>query len=177
MILHEHDQPAVSLSEIITNPNLLFDDVFKNIEALKINLEGLILDHLGYRCFSTDEYLQISRSLSVNGLAKLISEDQVRGRRIAVFELTQPIMSHGFKIDCVEIIEPKQGDANKYSHQLEHAEFVLTEKSLQEFAEQHPHIDFDRTDMNRPNNPELRIKLQSGRTIGFHTIALIEYVT
>lgn len=172
----ENSIVSPELQKLISDPLELLSDVFEQLDALKIDANNFLLDHIGYRAASTQEYEEIKTALMKNGVAQLVSEDEVRGRRISVFTLYRPVQYSGRAIDGLEVIEPKLGDNRMFPHKLEHAEFVITDMSLEEFVEKNPQVIFDERDMRRADNPEIRLKLDSGRTAGFHTIALVEYV-
>lgn len=172
----EIDNPLQKLAELLTDPRELLVDIFEQLDELKIDTSEMHLDHIGYRSGSSAEYVALCQALTVNGLADLEAENEVRGRRIAVFTLHQPLRFRGFIIDGLEIIEPKVGDTRQFNHPLEHAEFVLIYQSLEEFIEENPQVPFDLTDIHRERNPEVRLKLSSGRSVGFHTLVLATYV-
>jgi predicted metalloenzyme YecM len=179
MIHREQEPTPLELSDLITDPQELLLDVFNQLEILGIKIEGFEPDHIGYRADSAGEYERICTKLRENGLAQPASknaESNVRGRRITVFTLTQPINFNGEFIYYLEVIEPKPGDTRTFSHKLEHVEFVTHHMSLEEFEERYRHLGLNTSDMGRENNPEITITLKSGRTIGFHTTALVEYI-
>lgn len=76
----------------------------------------VVPDHLGYCCDSATSYESKKEYLA--GLATLIREISLGGRRISVFELREPINGFG----KIELAEPKEGE--RQADYLEHVAYV-----------------------------------------------------
>jgi predicted metalloenzyme YecM len=148
---------------IMKDANSFLNSLFDEIEALSLNIEMEYIDHLCYRVKTDSEYTLYKKEFSESG--KLLIESVVGGRLISSFKLNSPIKFKDYKIDVIELPAPKVAKA--YTTGFEHAEFVIM-KSFEEVINTHPSICFDTSGINKKHNPELRLKLNSGKSIKFH---------
>lgn len=88
---------------------------------LDLDLTQFSADHISLRCHQTETAQRWRSGLEQCG--NLISETQINGRPICLFDLTQPLSVGPWQIDCVELPYP----GNKYyAHEgWEHVELVL----------------------------------------------------
>ena len=128
--------------------------------------ELALLDHLGYRTETLEEYADVLEKF--RPLGKDLGEIEVEGRPISVIALDQPIEAGGWVVPFLEVIAPKEG--SPYSSGLEHAEFV-TVRLLGDFEARHSELPFKRDAMSRKINPELKYR-ESGISVKFHRMSI-----
>jgi predicted metalloenzyme YecM len=142
-------------------------NINRGLETAGINRDELaLLDHLGYRTETTEQYeavLADFRSLGAD-MGAIV----VEGRPISVIALDEPINTGGWIIPFIEILAPKA--SSPYPSGLEHAEFV-TVRRLKDFEAQHTNLGFIRDAMNRPINPELKYR-ENGISVKFHRLSI-----
>lgn len=139
------------------------DNVFSELEKLKIDVSEYYLDHICYRTQSEAEYKEIN--LFLGEFAKLLVESDVNGRLISTFKFFEPIKYKDREIFVIEIPSPKKGVT--YNSGFEHIEFVLKEP-LANFLTKYPNLNFDLSNFNKEINPEVRIKLDDTLAVKFH---------
>jgi predicted metalloenzyme YecM len=125
------------------------------------------LDHVCFRCVDNREYLQIRDRLREHG--NVVIESMIGGRPISVFELTSPIVGHGFSVQCVELACPKPG--RSHAAGLEHAEFVVGVHP-KAFAEQHPSIRWNWKAAEKMVNPDVCVDVGGTLSAKFHQDSL-----
>lgn len=86
---------------------------------------------------SDERYDQVKAELSE--LGGLISESEVNGRLIAVFELHRRLDSSGWSVSFVELPQPKTGTETEV---VRHLQFV-TRTGIESFRAKFPQLDFD----------------------------------
>ncbi|CNH95406.1 VOC family protein [Yersinia pekkanenii] len=116
-----------SLKDIAELQDLLADlPCFEHklvILAAKLNLDltQFSADHISLRCHQIETAQRWHRGLLHGG--DLMSETQINGRSICLFDLVQPLSVGPWQIDCVELPYPGR---TYYPHQgWEHIELVL----------------------------------------------------
>ena len=125
-----------------------------------------MLDHIGYRTETLEEYHQKLEAFRV--LGEDMGEIMIQGRPISIIALSQPIQTGGWVIPFLEVIAPKA--SSPYPSGLEHAEFV-TIKLLRDFEAQHANLNFIRDAMSRRINPELKYR-ENGISVKFHRLSI-----
>lgn len=88
---------------------------------LKLDLTQFSADHISLRCHQTETAQRWRRGWQQCG--NLMSESQINGRPICLFDLAQPLTVGPWHIDCVELPFPGK---THYPHEgWEHIELVL----------------------------------------------------
>ena len=150
-------QPLHPCEVIIGSVSTFLDQIIPQLTALGIDIEDKEIDHVCYRCDSSDSYLHIVSSLEKQG-AKIL-ESMIAGRPIASVVLTTPIVYHSHKIPIIEVASAKvgnyesstgqgQGQGEEICHRilngLEHCEVVIgksgdspmhTQQALRDFMQ------------------------------------------
>ncbi|GMQ45720.1 VOC family protein [Vibrio sp. 10N] len=102
------------------------DDFLDNIQALcsllAIDLSAYQADHIALRI--NDGELAKAAHHAWLDYGKVISEAQINGRPIIVLEFDNPIASHGWSIECLELPYPAIGKQHPVED-WEHVEFVV----------------------------------------------------
>lgn len=109
------------LQDLITDlPN--FEQRLANFSAkLNLDLTQFSADHISLRCYQTETAERWRGGLLHCG--HLMSETQINGRPICLFDLAQPLSVGPWQIDCIELPYPGR---THYPHQgWEHVELVL----------------------------------------------------
>lgn len=135
-----------------------------------MDVRGLQLDHLCYRVGTTERYALLREALCNE--SELLAETMISGRPIATFRLHAPIIHGARAIHLVELPAPKPGSA--YTEGWEHAEFVVNEDLLA-FTQRHAHLNWDLTDLDKPMNADVRLRL-GDFSVKFHRMALDEVI-
>ena len=139
----------------------------KGLEAAGIKKDELaLLDHLGYRTETLDEYYGVLQDFS--GLGENMGEVEIEGRPISVIALDEPLVADGWTIPFLEVVAPKA--SSPYPSGLEHAEFV-TVRRLSDFEKAHEDLPFIRDAMMRRINPELKYR-ENGISVKFHRLSI-----
>merc|ERR1712150_290819 len=76
--------------------------------GLDVLSQGYEMDHICYRCETTEEYKQVCQKLTAR-FGKLLIESIIGGRPISVIQLHKPIRHCGFSVSCIEVPSPKTG--------------------------------------------------------------------
>lgn len=129
---------------------------------MKIDVTGLVLDHIAYKASSDKEYDKLKPEFMEMG--ELVREVLVGGRRVGVFKLKKPLVYKKYRIPAVELIGPMEGE--KVVSGLEHAEFVLKE-SFESFMKKYPDLNWDTSSINRDKYCMLKLKLREGMQVKF----------
>lgn len=153
----------------LTNSNVFFKFIFSEIRKSGIDISNLPIDHVGISVSSIDKYDKTKKELL--GQGKFYGEHIVSGRRIGVFRLTIPLKYKNYKIDALEIIEPKEGENIK--DKFEHIEFTINE-SFEKFADKYPNLTWDKSNINRPDFPRLKIVFDNGLEIKFNHTPILK---
>jgi predicted metalloenzyme YecM len=124
------------------------------------------IDHMCYRVSSLEKYESKKRELLKTG--KLLGENQVNDRPIAVFRLVKPVYYDGWRIDVVELPAPKAGVDTKEG--LEHIEMVLFDDK-EVFLKKYSDKSFEMQAADRGINPEIVFRLPT-YTVKFHLLNL-----
>jgi len=157
----------MSVKELIGDYDAFIAQVNRGLEESGIAREELaLLDHLGYRTETIDEYRDALDAF--RALGEDMGEIVIQGRPISIIALQNPIESGGWTIPFLEVIAPKAG--SPYPSGLEHAEFV-TVKLLKDFEKEHAELPFIRDAMNRRINPELKYR-EKGISVKFHRLSI-----
>eukprot|EP00041_Stephanoeca_diplocostata_P009555 m.148016 g.148016 ORF g.148016 m.148016 type:complete len:201 (+) comp17787_c0_seq1:284-886(+) len=142
-----------------------------------ISVSGMELDHVCFRCDSTQEYLEKRSALAPFG--EKIIESMIGGRPISTFLLHTPIIVGDFQISCIELPHPKPGKS--HSHGLEHAEFVLgvtegrPKQSILDFIDKHQLVQFDTRALKKELNPDVSVSVGTS-SAKFHERPLYKVV-
>jgi predicted metalloenzyme YecM len=158
-----------TISDIIGDYKKFLDDVYKNLEELKISVVGFPIDHIVYRTTTKERYEAIRKQLLQFG--KIISEIIIRERPVAIIKLNEPLMYKGMKISYFEILAPAKGDT--FSEGLEHAEFVINIE-FSKITEKYPSVNFIFND--KKINPELILKFPNNANVKFHELPINEVI-
>lgn len=153
------------------NYNSFLDSFFEEIEKTGIDISGLSLDHIAYQASSSEDYEKLLSDFS--NLGKLISEEIIGERRVAVFQLKEAIKYKNYSIPALELIEPKVGQQCESA--LQHAEFVVSEP-FQSYIEKYPTVKWDTSSMNRDEFSHLKLNFDNGITLKFLLKPILELV-
>ena len=153
--------------EFVSSASVFLNDLFNEIDATGILIEDNFCDHICYRVSDIQEYYKMKTKLAT--FSELLGESLVGGRKIATYKLISPIIFRGRKIDIVEL--PSAKSNNLYKEGFEHLEFVIAE-SFDEYIAKYPEKEFDLSGTKKDFNPELRLRLASGRSVKFHHLSL-----
>ena len=178
-------------------PELMLHDLdgfMSKVDALAqmigIKVHSMQADHIALRINDFETTKAAHGAWKPYG--KIISQAQINGRPIVVLHFAQPVQSHGWEIECLELPYPAEGKIYT-TEGWEHAEFVvnslaqtadelLTElkDSFTEFAERFEQLDSmgvkvklssPKGEGERLNNPTVAFKYQ-GVCIKFHPHSL-----
>lgn len=155
------------MNEMIGDYEAFVANINRGLEMAGISREELaLLDHLGYRTETLEEYHQALEKF------QQIGEDmgaiEVEGRPINIINLHEPLRAGGWTIPFLEVVAPKA--ASPYRSGLEHAEFV-TVRLLGDFERQHADLNFISDAMHRRPNPELKYR-ENGISVKFHRMSI-----
>lgn len=145
--------------------------ILSEIEKRGIDISKYELDHIGYQASSNEDYDTLLPEFKK--LGQMLSENSVGGRRVAVFELTEPLSYKNYSIPAIELIAPKEGQ-NPPSD-LEHIEFVIDEK-FDDFVKRYPDLPWDMTKVDQPTFPMVTLKLGDTIQVKFHYTPVLEIV-
>lgn len=91
-------------------------------QLLQLDLSSFLLDHIALRI--NDRSLAEAAHQAWLEHGDVLSMAEIHGRPIIVFALTQPLVSEGWSVDCLELPYPAEGKS--YPQQgWEHVEFVV----------------------------------------------------
>ncbi|WP_145563974.1 VOC family protein [Yersinia aldovae] len=109
------------LQDLLTDQPRFEQKLSRFAANLKLDLAQFQADHISLRCHQTETAERWRRGLQHCGY--LMSETQINGRSICLFDLAQPLVVGPWQIDCVELPYPGK---THYPHQgWEHIELVL----------------------------------------------------
>lgn len=106
---------------ITDNLQTFIDTKLNQLNALKLDISNMELDHFGYQASSKDDYE--TKTIEVSTIAERKSENIVRSRRVGIYKLNQKYEYKGFVISGFELVEPSEGQLTE--SRLDHLEFVL----------------------------------------------------
>lgn len=163
------NQGLLKIEDMIGDYKFFLDKIFANLKNAGFSKEEFKeLDHIAYRVESFEKYEEMKAELEK--FSSNFQEVKISGRPIAVFKLIKPISYSEYKVNCLELLAPREGKFFKEG--LEHAEFVV-KTTLQDFLRKHKNINFDMSKIGREINPELVIDFEDCAA-KFHTQSLLE---
>lgn len=154
------------------NSTAFLDAFFSQIAQSGLDISNLILDHIAYQASSAQDYDQRKREFQQIG--QEISEEPIGGRRVAVFQLQEPIHYRHYDIPALEIIEPRAGQVCDSAFQ--HAEFIA-DQPFEKYIEQYPNIVWDTSSLNRDEFAHLKLNFPNGLTLKFLKKPILELVS
>lgn len=155
------------MSKLLEGYEAKVEAINKGLDAAGIKREELaLMDHIGYRTETLEEYKKVLEELRT--LGKDMGEIVIEGRPISIIALDEPLETGGWTIPFLEVIAPKA--SSPYPSGLEHAEFV-TVRLLSDFEKAHPDLNFIRDAMGRKINPELKYR-EHGISVKFHRLSI-----
>jgi predicted metalloenzyme YecM len=155
------------LHEVLDDVDIFVATVLREVSQAGYDLDDFVqIDHVCYRVPSLERYSEKKAEFALVG--KLISEKRVNGRDIATFRLKEPIRHGHWRIDCLELPEPKEG--SRYVEGLEHAEFVIYD-DFETFTKKYPNDNYEFKAATRSMNPDIGLDLQSC-SVKFHLYSL-----
>lgn len=111
----------VELQDLLTDLPYFEQKLVIFAAKLDLDLAQFSADHISLRCHQTETAQRWRNGLQQCG--NLISETQINGRPICLFDLTQSLSVGPWQIDCVELPYPGK---KYYPHEgWEHVELVL----------------------------------------------------
>lgn len=141
------------------------------ISKFGINVSDSEMDHMGYQCSSDEDYDNFLPKFKF--LGKLLSEEIVGARRVAIIELDEKIIFNQYVISAIELIAPKPTQVCESG--LEHVEFILKE-SFESFLNKYPNIEFITSEINQKDFPMIKLKLNDKYQVKFHLENVIDIV-
>ena len=159
-----------TLTEVIGDPILFLEELFKRLDDIELDVEKYELDHICYRVETKEEYLQ--KKLEMAPLGDLLIESTVNGRSIATYKLHSPIVFRNRSIFLIELPAPKS--QHSYKSGLEHAEFV-TKEPLEKIMSRYPQYAFEAFGIHKKINPDITLKLGEF-CIRFHNQSLFDVI-
>lgn len=129
------------------------------VEELGVRGEVVQNDTLCLQVPSNERYAEVKTELAEQG--ELLSESEVNGRLIAVFELHTPLEVAGWAVSFVELPQPKTGSETEG---VRHLQFV-TRTNIESFRKKFPNLNFD--DRGNTRNRLLEIE-KEGVAVRFH---------
>lgn len=160
----------MKIDEIVGDVNLFLGKIFLNIQKAGFDFNELDeLDHIAYRVESDERYDEFKQQ--IGNYAENLSEVMFGGRLISVFKLKTPIEYKDYKIDCIELMAPKEN--NTFKEGLEHAEFVIS-LNLADYHDKYKDIiSFNLDGYGREVNPELIVEFEDC-AVKFHNQSLLK---
>lgn len=98
------------------------DEITSFVDELKIDVLGYDIDHAALRIRTDEEVLRLHDEIAAE--AEKLSESEIKGRKIYIFKLHEPLTYKDRTISCVELPHPAEGH-NYPRNGWEHVEFVL----------------------------------------------------
>jgi predicted metalloenzyme YecM len=126
---------------------------------------------VGYRASSRTDYDLRKKEAEVE--ARLIHENEVSGRTVAIYQLEQPYRYGRQSILGFEIVAPRADET--CASYWEHVEFV-SRQTLQELVAKYPNVQFDQSAISRAEFPKVAIRFEDGLSAKFHTKNILEEV-
>lgn len=160
------------MKKILNHYQTFLDKLFKKLDQLNFDYANLKIDHLGYQSSSTKDYDNLKPEFLK--LGKLVDENIVGGRRVAIFQLKKPLSYKKQQIDIIELVEPKKDQVCPSA--LEHIESV-PKKGFQYLMNKYPHLKWDTRAMDREMFPMLILKLGNHMQIKFPKYSVLKAVT
>jgi len=151
------------------NYTSFLDSFFDQIAKVGLDISGLPMDHIAYQASSKEDYEQ--RLPDFSSLGKLISEEIIGGRRVAVIELQEPFTYKEYSIPALELLEQKEGQVCESAFQ--HAE-LLVHQPFENYIEQYPHLNWDTSSMSRDEFSHLKLHFENGLTLKFLERPILE---
>ncbi|EXU76118.1 VOC family protein [Erwinia mallotivora] len=109
------------LNDLVKDLPVFLQSVYSLAETVGLELTGLQADHIAVRCNQTETAERWKKGFLQHGT--LLSEKNINGRPIALFELAQPLEVGPWQIPVVELPWPGE---KRYRHEgWEHVEIVL----------------------------------------------------
>lgn len=142
------------------------------------------IDHICYRCSTTEQYENLKTKLLSFG--NQLIESLIGNRPISIFKLNEPIFYNRFRIDLIELPAPKLN--SPYLDGLEHFEIVVCGKGkfsisdmkekeyLEHWSSKFPHISFDTRALSKDINCDLAISITDSTSCKFHCFPLNEII-
>jgi predicted metalloenzyme YecM len=156
---------------ILDNYKEFLDKLHSDTKGKGVDVSDYYLDHFGYQCSSNEDYDKLKPELM--GVAEMVSENIVGGRRVGIFKFNTPLVYDGKEISAVELVAPKDGQDCPSA--LEHAEFVI-DTDFDSFVKRYPNLDWDLTAVNQPTFPMVKLKLSENTQVKFHLQPVLEII-
>ena len=154
------------MQDLIGDYEPFIENVDAGLKRLGIRRKEIsTMDHVCYRVESYKRYAEMKAQLAQR--AFFLDESEVSGRMIATYEFDSPLEVAGWRVPYLELPQPKKGSPHKEG--LEYAGLEVV-GGLDRFRRYHM-LPFDEKAMDRPINPELRLKY-GGISVRFHELQL-----
>src|SRR6185369_7151876 len=139
---------------VLDNYKEFLDELIKNTTEKGVDVSNYYLDHFAYQTASNESYDKLK--IEFEKIADLVSENVVNGRRVGIFKFKTPFAYNNKKILVVELLAPKEDKVGPEG--LEHAEFAIG-MDFNTFLRKYPKVDWDTSNINRPDFPMIKLKL------------------
>ncbi len=161
-----------TLQAVIGDYTQFVREIVAEVEVVGFDMaDFMVVDHICYRVETLDQYEDKKTQLEAYG--ERLAETSVNKRPIATYKLHQPIRVASWRIDALELPAPKPGRAE--TEGLEHAEFVIYD-TVEQFLAKYSGMQFDTKAADRGINPEIGMRLPSGKGVKFHLLPLTAVV-
>ena len=157
--------------DMLDNYTSFLDRLFEKIDEEGFDVKDLQLDHIAYYTSSGEEYDELKPSFEK--LGKFEHEAIVNKRRVGVIKLNEPITYKEYKIEAVELVEPKEGEI--HSSGWEHVEFV-TEEDYDTIIENHQGVDWEVGGKDRPSYSHITAIFDEHSKVKFHHRSILESI-
>lgn len=172
---------AVDIKEILGAYEPFLTDAIDHCISMQIPMRDFEIDHICYRCETTNQYRYVCDALISSGLGSLLLEGMIGGRPISTIKLSSPIVFDKWSICCLEVTCPKPGRVHNVG--FEHIEVVIDPQNLHGFknseclalfAAQYPAVSFDWKAACKDINADICVALPAGGSVKFHARPLHE---
>lgn len=159
-------------ADILGKYQVFVTRVLANLQSMDIDVGAYELDHIAYRATTEESFSVACRVLPE--VATQVSRKVIRDRYVDIWKLNEPLHYENREIVYLEILAPAVGD--QFYEGLEHAEFVVNDRSLQVLVVAHPELTWNLNSLNREPNPEIGLKFDDGVNVKFHMLSIAKVI-
>ena len=139
-------------------------------EHYKLEVQGLEIDHLFWRCARDVDYEYMETKLLTMG--SLFHKSRHNGRLISLIALDESIRFRDQQIKLIELPAPKK--SKSFPNGFEHAEFVFSE-GLENLVKRYSNLPWITKNIRKAINPDVKLTHQ-GISLKFHPYTLAHVV-
>lgn len=156
---------------VLDNVVPFIKNILLKLQAQKIDVSSLNMDHIGYQAESNEDYDKLENDFDKIG--QRVSENIVGDRRVGIYKLNKPLVYKQYTIAAIELIAPKKGQICPSA--LEHVEFVINE-TFESFIKKYSNIPWDVSAVNQPVFPMIKLKLDKYVQVKFHLTPVLDII-